>query len=78
MFNLFDKKPDHPLYDLTQAKQLLAELPRDDARKSLGEITGWLDSIKSADGFSPGLRSSTIMLLDEAAQSRKEEYSIAI
>ncbi len=73
MFKLFDKPPDHPLYDLAEARRQLAELPRDDAKQSLEDITGWLDSIKSADGFNPELRASIIMLLDEAGQPRQLE-----
>ena len=57
--------------DLAEAKRLLDELPQDDAQKSLEEITFWLDSIKSAAGFSPELRTEIIMLLDEKGQSRK-------
>ncbi len=70
MFSLFGAKPDHPMYDLDEAKRLLDELPQDDPQKSLEEITFWLDTIKSAAGFTPELRLATIMLLDEAGQPR--------
>jgi len=73
MFSLFGAKPDHPMYDLEEAKRLLDELPQDDALKSLDEITFWLDSIKSAGGFTPELRAAVIMLLDEAGQPRQAE-----
>lgn len=73
MFKLFDKPPDHPLYDLAEAGRQLAELPHDDVKQALEDITGWLDSLKSAEGFSPELRASIIMLLDEAGQSRQLE-----
>lgn len=73
MFSLFGAKPDHPMYDLAEAKRLLAELPQDDALKSLEEITFWLESIKDAAGFTPELRAATIMLLDEAGQPRQAE-----
>ncbi len=61
------------MFDLAEAKRLLEELPPDDAKKSLEEITFWLDSIKSAAGFTPELRTATIMLLDEAGQPRQAE-----
>lgn len=73
MFKLFGDKPDHPMFDLAEAKRLLAELPHDDAAKSLEEITFWLESIKKAAGFTPDLRTATIMLLDEAGQPHQAE-----
>ncbi len=73
MFKLFGEKPDHPMYDLEEAKRLLDELAQDDVPKSLEEITFWLDSIKNAAGFSTELRTATIMLLDEAGQPRQAE-----
>jgi len=73
MFKLFGEKPDHPMYDLAEAKRLLGELPKEDAKKSLEEITFWLDSIKDAAGFTPELRIATILLLDQAGQPRQTE-----
>lgn len=73
MFNLFGGKPDHPMYDLAEARRLLDELPQDDATKALEEITFWLDSIRNAAGFTPELRIATILLLDEAGQPRQTE-----
>ena len=73
MFKLFGDKPDHPLYSLAEAKLLLSQLPQDDAKESLEEITFWLESIKSAAGFSPELRIEIILLLDEAGQSLHAE-----
>lgn len=73
MFKLFSKRPDHPMFDLDEARRLLGELPDDDIPKALEDITFWLDSIKNAAGFSPELRNTTIMLLDEAGQRRHAE-----
>lgn len=67
MFSLFEGKPDHPLFDLDEAKRLIAELPEDDPRKALDDITFWLDSIKSAKGFHPELRTAIVLLLDETS-----------
>ncbi len=65
MFKLFGEKPDHPMYDLDEARRLLSELPQDEPRKALDDVTFWLDSIKDAAGFSPGLRAAIVMLVDE-------------
>lgn len=73
MFSLFGAKPDHPLYDLDEARRLLGELPDNEPHKALEEITFWLESIKDAAGFTPDLRTATIMLLDEAGQPRQTE-----
>ncbi len=73
MFKLFGDKPDHPLYSLDEAKRLLAELPKAEPAKALEEITFWLESIRDAAGFSTELRTSIILLLDEAGQPRQAE-----
>jgi len=73
MFSLFGAKPDHPMYDLDEAKRLLRELPDAEPHKALEEITFWLESIKDAAGFTPDLRTSIIMLLDESGQHRQTE-----
>ena len=67
MFSLFEAKPDHPLFDLDEARRLIAELPEDDRYKALGDITFWLDSIKTTRGFHPEVRIAIILLLDETA-----------
>ncbi|MBI4808874.1 MAG: hypothetical protein HY799_08015 [Nitrosomonadales bacterium] len=67
MFSLFEGKPDHPLFDLDEARRLIAELPEDDLSKALEDITFWLDSIKSTKGFQPEQRATIILLLDETA-----------
>ena len=66
---IFEGKPDHPLFDVEEAGRRLAELPKDNAIRALEEITSWLDSVKDAPGFRPGVRAAIIMLLDEAGQA---------
>ncbi len=73
MFKLFGERPDHPLFDHDEAKRLISELPQDDPRKALEEISFWLESIKDAKGFSPELRSAIIMRTDEAGQALQAE-----
>lgn len=68
LLNAFDKKPDHPMSDMKEARKLLADLPKDSAYKALEEITFWLTSIKDAQGFHPEVRADIVMLLDETGQ----------
>jgi hypothetical protein len=63
--NVFDGKPDHPMSDAKQAKNLLVDLPKQDAFKALNEITAWLISVKDTVDFRPETRVEIIMLLDE-------------
>lgn len=67
MFSMFEGKPDHPLFDLDEAKRMIDELPDDDQRKALEDITFWLESIKTTTGFHPEVRAAIILLLDETA-----------
>jgi len=65
---IFEGKPDHPMFDVKEARRLLAELPKGNAFKTLEEITSWLDSVKDAAGFRAEVRATIIMLLDETGQ----------
>src|SRR5512135_2957636 len=67
MFSLFERKPEHPLFDLEEARRLISELPEDDHYKALVDIIFWLDSIKTTRGFHPEVRAAIILLLDETA-----------
>jgi len=73
MFKLFGDKPDHPLFDLDETRRLIGELPQDDPRKALEDITFWLDSIKDAKGYTPEMRAAIIMRVDETAQTLHAE-----
>lgn len=68
LLNIFDGKPDHPMFDVKEARKLLADLPKGDAFKALEEITSWLTSVKDTSGFRPEIRTEIIMLLDETGQ----------
>lgn len=65
---IFDKKPDHPMFNVEEAEKILAELPKDNIFKALDEITSWLSSIKDTPGFRPETHAEIIMLLDETGQ----------
>ena len=65
---ILEEKPDHPMFNVEEARKLLADLPQDDPLNALDEISGWLASVKETPGFRPELRADIIMLLDETAQ----------
>ena len=62
------KKADHPMYNVEAARKLLEELPADPA-KALEEITSWLDTVGTAEGFALDDRIGVIKLLDETGQA---------
>lgn len=62
--NVFVGAPDHPMFDVKQARNLLVDLPKEDALKALNEITVWMVSVKDTAGFRPEVRAEIIMLLD--------------
>lgn len=61
------------MFDVKEAKKLLAELPKDNTFKALEDTTYWLSSVKDAAGFRPGVRAEIIMLLDETGQPLQAE-----
>ncbi|MDX8386228.1 MAG: hypothetical protein R8M11_06910 [Gallionella sp.] len=70
---IFEEKPDHPMYNVDEARKLLVELPYEDAYTSLDEITSWLTSIKDTPNFRPDEHLTIIMLLDETGQKFYDE-----
>lgn len=68
LHDIFDEKPDHPMFDVNEARKLLSGLPQDDTSKALDEITSWLTSVKDTPGFRPEVRAEIFMLLDETGQ----------
>lgn len=61
------------MYNVDEARKLLVKLPRQDAYKSLEEITSWLTSVKDTPDFRPDEHVKVIMLLDETGQKIYEE-----
>ncbi len=55
------------MFDVAEARRLLAELPQNDAFKALGEVTDWLNSINDTAGFRADTRTHIVMMLDETA-----------
>lgn len=68
LHGIFEGKPDHPMFDVKEARKLLADLPKNDAFKALDEVASWLTSVKDTAGFRPEVRTEIIMLLDETGQ----------
>ena len=72
---IFDKKPEHPMGSVREARKLLAELPADDPHKAFEEITFWLGSAQDAEGHPLKERIEVIGLLDEAARAYQRTLS---
>ncbi len=70
---MFEGKPDHPMYNVDEARKLLIKLPRKDAYKALEELTSWLSSVKDTPGFRPEEHLKVIMFLDETGQKFYDE-----
>jgi hypothetical protein len=68
MLDWLEKKPDHPMTSLAEARALLAELP-EDPQKALADATHWIDSVRDTPGFRVDLRAQVLGLIDETAQS---------
>lgn len=61
-------KVDHPMADIKQAREIVAELPADPL-KALDDITGWLDSLRDTRAFKADRLFENIDLLDGAAKN---------
>jgi len=81
ILNLFSSRPDHPLGDAKELKRVLAELPLDNAFKSVDEVYGWFESLQTVDDFRLDHYFDVIRQLDEAAQQHvrrlSREYLVA-
>ncbi len=65
---IFGKKPDHPMADMKSAQALLDDLPKNDAYKTLMELTEWLESVAGNTDFRLDHQFAVLRLLDETAQ----------
>jgi len=64
----FGKQCDHPMADVKSAQQLLDDLPKHDAIKSVTELTEWLESVSAHEEFKLADQYAVLSLLDETAQ----------
>jgi hypothetical protein len=65
---IFGKKSDHPLADIKSAQELLENLPKNDAYKSLMELTELIESISEHTDFKLDHQFAVLRLIDEAAR----------
>jgi len=63
-------KVDHPMYNVEEARKLLAGLPPDGG-KALEEISSWLEGVSATPGFPLADRIGVVKLLDETAQKHE-------
>lgn len=68
-------KVDHPMADIGQAREIIADLPANDASKALDEIIYWLDSLNRTEGFGLERRFENIDLLDAAAKNHQRKLA---
>jgi len=69
------RKSSHPMGDMTQATQLVRDLPLENANSALAEAAAWLESIH-AEAFVPNHWLNLISMLDEAVHARVEELTL--
>ena len=63
------QKSDYPLSDLRAVRQIVADLPGDNAFKALDEIAGWLESLLVTDECGAAAIYEAAILFDDAAQA---------
>jgi len=61
-------KPDHPLADAKEARQILDAIPAGDPYKAVEDLNHWLESVRAAERFTPEKRAQIAQMIDEAAQ----------
>jgi hypothetical protein len=72
---IFGNKSDHPLADIKSAQALLENLPKNDAYKSLMELTDLIESVSEHTDFKLDHQFAVLRLLDEAAQPYARKLS---
>jgi hypothetical protein len=65
---IFGKKSDHPLADVKSVQELLENLPKNDAHRSLTELTDLIEMAYGQTEFKLDHQFAVLRMLDEAAQ----------
>ena len=65
---IFGKKSDHPLADVKSVQELLDNLPKNDAHKSLMELTELIESVTENTEFKLDHQFAVLRMIDETAQ----------
>jgi hypothetical protein len=71
---LTGSKVDHPMADIKQVREIVADLPSDPL-KALTDITGWLDSLRDTRAFRIDRLFENIDLLDGAAKNYQRKLA---
>jgi hypothetical protein len=72
---LFAQKSEHPLADPRELRKVLAELPKDNAFKTLDEIAGWLESLAGVAEFPADRLYEVLQQFEEAAAPHLKRLS---
>ncbi|MBI5431076.1 MAG: hypothetical protein HY938_11575 [Nitrosomonadales bacterium] len=64
----FGKKSEHPLADIKSAQSLIDDLPKNDAYRSLADLTDLVESLHENGDFKLDHQFAVLRLLDESAQ----------
>ena len=82
MLGLLNKKSGHPMSDIKSAQMLLLDLPKNDALKSLHEVSAWIESSREQDEFRLDHQFEVLRMLDETARQYERklmrEYYTAV
>ncbi|MBI3041956.1 MAG: hypothetical protein HYY78_03930 [Betaproteobacteria bacterium] len=74
--NLFGGgKVDHPMADPKRAREIVSELPANNASKALEEIVEWLESLTRTEGFKLDRRLEVVDMLDGAAKNHQRKVA---
>jgi hypothetical protein len=65
---IFGKKSDHPLAEIKSVQALLENLPKNDAHKSLMELTELIESVAEHTEFQLDHQFAVLRMIDETAQ----------
>ncbi len=69
------EKIDHPMADVKQAREIIADLPSIDSSRALDDIVNWLESLNHTEGFKLDRRFENIDLLDAAAKNHQRKLT---
>jgi len=72
---IFGKKSDHPLADVKSVQEMLENLPKNDAYKSLMELTELVEWVTEHDDFKLDHQFAILRMIDEAAQPYSRKLS---
>ena len=72
---IFGKKSDHPLADIKSVQELLDNLPKNDAYKSLMELTELIESATEYTDFKLDHQFAVLRMIDDAAQPYARKLS---